>query len=42
MKIACPEEIGLQLGYLDRAMVLGRAASMGSTDYASYLRRMAA
>ena len=42
VKIACPEEIGLQLGYLDRASVLGRAAQMGGTDYASYLRKMAA
>jgi len=42
VKIACPEEIGLQLGYLDRASVLGRAALMGSTGYASYLRKMAA
>jgi glucose-1-phosphate thymidylyltransferase len=42
IKIACPEEIGLQLGYLDRAAVLGRAAQMGGTDYASYLRKMAA
>ncbi len=42
VKIACPEEIGLQLGYLDRATVLGRAEQMGGTDYASYLKRMAA
>jgi glucose-1-phosphate thymidylyltransferase len=42
VKIACPEEIGLQLGYLDRAAVLDRAAQMGGTDYAGYLRKMAA
>ena len=41
VKIACPEEIGLQLGWLDREAVLGRAAAMGG-DYASYLRKMAA
>ena len=41
VKIACPEEIGLQLGWLDRATVLARAAQMGG-DYASYLRKMAA
>ena len=40
-KIACPEEIGLQLGWLDRDMVLGRAAQIGG-DYARYLRKMAA
>ena len=42
VKIACPEEIGLQLGYLDRDAVLSRAAQMGGTGYADYLRRMAA
>ncbi len=42
VKIACPEEIGLQLGYLDRAAVLSRAEQMGATGYASYLRKMAA
>lgn len=42
VKIACPEEIGLQLGYLDRAAVMDRADQMGVTDYASYLRKMAA
>jgi glucose-1-phosphate thymidylyltransferase len=41
VKIACPEEIGLQLGWLDRATVLDRATAMGG-DYASYLRKMAA
>ena len=42
VKIACPEEIGLQLGYLDRAAVLSRATQMGGTGYADYLRKMAA
>ena len=41
VKIACPEEIGLQLGWIDRAAVMDRAALMGG-DYASYLRKMAA
>ncbi|MEO5493502.1 MAG: glucose-1-phosphate thymidylyltransferase RfbA [Sphingomonas sp.] len=41
VKIACPEEIGLQLGWLDRASVLDRADAMGG-DYANYLRKMAA
>jgi glucose-1-phosphate thymidylyltransferase len=42
IKIACPEEIALDQGYLDRAAVRARAAAMGSTDYAAYLNRCAA
>lgn len=42
IKIACPEEIALDQGYLDRTAVLARAAAMGSTDYAAYLNRCAA
>jgi glucose-1-phosphate thymidylyltransferase len=41
VKIACPEEIGLQLGYLDRATILNRATQMGVADYGNYLRKMA-
>lgn len=39
VKIACPEEIAYQLGYLDADALLERAASLGKTTYASYLRR---
>ncbi len=39
IKIACPEEIAFDLGYLDAEAVLARAAQMGKTDYARYLRR---
>jgi glucose-1-phosphate thymidylyltransferase len=42
IKIACPEEIALDLGYVDRDAVLARAAAMGKTGYADYLRRCAA
>jgi glucose-1-phosphate thymidylyltransferase len=42
IKIACPEEIALDHGYLDRAAVIARANAMGRTDYAAYLRRCAA
>jgi glucose-1-phosphate thymidylyltransferase len=42
IKIACPEEIALDLGYVDRDAVLSRAASMGKTGYADYLRKCAA
>ena len=41
VKIACPEEIGLQQGWLDRETLLDRAAQIGG-DYADYLRKMAA
>ena len=41
-KIMCLEEIALELGYLTPAEVVARADSLGSTDYAVYLRRRAA
>ncbi|WP_457298182.1 glucose-1-phosphate thymidylyltransferase RfbA [Phyllobacterium sp. P5_D12] len=42
IKIACPEEIGLEWGWLNAEQVLERAAKMGKTEYAAYLRRRAA
>jgi len=42
IKIACPEEIGLEWGWLNAEQVLERAAKMGKTEYAGYLRRRAA
>jgi glucose-1-phosphate thymidylyltransferase len=42
IKIACPEEIGLEWGWLNAQQVLARAEKMGRTDYADYLRRRAA
>jgi glucose-1-phosphate thymidylyltransferase len=42
IKIACPEEIAFELGYLDADAVLKRAASLGKTEYAAYLRRRVA
>ena len=42
IKIACPEEIGLGWGWLNAEQVLERAAKMGKTEYANYLRRRAA
>ena len=41
IKIACPEEIALDLGYLDAADVMRRADGMGKTEYAAYLRQCA-
>jgi len=39
IKIACPEEIAFDLGYLDAETLLAHAATLGKTDYAKYLRR---
>jgi glucose-1-phosphate thymidylyltransferase len=42
IKIACPEEIALDLGYLEPAALMMRADLLGKTDYARYLRYCAA
>ncbi|MEP9357636.1 glucose-1-phosphate thymidylyltransferase RfbA [Sphingomonas sp. KR3-1] len=39
IKIACPEEIALELGWLSGEAVLRRASELGKTGYADYLRR---
>lgn len=39
IKIACPEEIGLEKGWLTSEAVLKRASKLGKTEYAAYLRR---
>jgi glucose-1-phosphate thymidylyltransferase len=39
IKIACPEEIGVEMGWLDPARVLARANRLGSNEYALYLKR---
>ena len=39
IKIACPEEIGVEMGWLEPQRVLERAARMGKNEYAQYLRR---
>ena len=39
-KICCPEEIAFSLGFIEAGAVLARAASLGKTDYAVYLRRI--
>lgn len=41
IKIACPEEIGMEMGWLDPALALKRADELGKTEYAAYLRRRA-
>lgn len=39
IKIACPEEIGLEKGWISEDAVLERAKKLGKTEYAAYLRR---
>lgn len=39
VKIAAPEEIGLEQGWLSRDAVLARARRMGATDYGRYLTK---
>lgn len=39
IKIACPEEIGAQMGWVSTQRVLERAARMGQNEYSAYLRR---
>jgi glucose-1-phosphate thymidylyltransferase len=42
IKVCCPEEIAYNQGYIDAEAVLRRAAILGKTDYAAYLRRLVA
>ncbi|MDQ2634766.1 MAG: glucose-1-phosphate thymidylyltransferase RfbA, partial [Pseudomonadota bacterium] len=42
IKIACPEEIGVEMGWLDPQRALERADRLGSNEYAQYLRRRVA
>ncbi|MEP9385697.1 glucose-1-phosphate thymidylyltransferase RfbA [Mesorhizobium sp. KR9-304] len=39
IKIACPEEIGVEMGWLEPERVMERADRLGSNEYAQYLRR---
>lgn len=39
IKIACPEEIGVEMGWLAPARVYERADRLGKNEYAAYLRR---
>lgn len=40
LKVACPEEIAHRQQWIDDAQVIRVADSMGSSDYASYLRQL--
>ncbi len=37
LKVACPEEIAYNLGYIDAARLARQAATLGKTEYAKYL-----
>ncbi|MEO0329225.1 MAG: glucose-1-phosphate thymidylyltransferase RfbA [Pseudomonadota bacterium] len=39
IKIACPEEIGLEMGWINADQAEERAKLLGKTEYATYLRR---
>lgn len=39
IKVACPEEIAFEQGWLTAEKVLQRAAQLGKNEYAAYLRR---
>ncbi len=39
IKVACPEEIAFEQGWLTADMVLQRAARLGKNEYAAYLRK---
>lgn len=39
-RIACPEEVAFNQGYIDRAQLERLASQMGKGDYASYLRNL--
>jgi glucose-1-phosphate thymidylyltransferase len=42
VKVCCPEEIAFNCGYIDAEAMMRRAASLGKTEYAAYLRRIVA
>jgi glucose-1-phosphate thymidylyltransferase len=42
IKIACPEEVALDAGWLDGDAVLARSAQLGKTGYAAYLKKLVA
>jgi glucose-1-phosphate thymidylyltransferase len=42
IKIACPEEVGLEMGWLTADQVLARVKLLGKNEYAAYLSRRVA
>jgi glucose-1-phosphate thymidylyltransferase len=42
LRIACPEEVALEMGFIDRDQVARLARTMPNSDYGRYLQRIAA
>ena len=42
IKVCCPEEIAYHAGWVDARHLMARADALGKTEYATYLRRLAA
>ena len=42
VKVCCPEEIAFDAGWVDARHLMARADALGKTEYATYLRRLAA
>jgi glucose-1-phosphate thymidylyltransferase len=42
LKVCCPEEIAYRMGYIDAAQLTALADAMGASEYATYLRGVAA
>jgi glucose-1-phosphate thymidylyltransferase len=40
IKVCCPEEVAFHAGWIGAEDMLTRAAALGKTDYAGYLRRV--
>ena len=40
IKICCPEEVAFHAGWIDAETLMRRAATLGKTEYARYLRRV--
>jgi glucose-1-phosphate thymidylyltransferase len=40
IKVCCPEEVAFHAGWVDARHMMARAATLGKTEYASYLRRL--
>ena len=40
IKVCCPEEVAFHAGWINADALLRRAATLGKTDYAGYLRRI--
>jgi glucose-1-phosphate thymidylyltransferase len=40
IKVCCPEEIAFHSGWVDARHLMARAAALGKTEYATYLRRL--